>query len=166
MLFNPTMKETFILLVLTLSTFSFSQEKDIDSLNNTKNSEIVPFNIIENVPVYKGCDDSMSNTELKNCMSTSISKHVAKNFNTKIINGLGIPDGKVRINVIFKINKEGNIIDINAKAPHPILVEEAVRVIKLIPKMDKPGYLRDKPVTVPYSLPIVFNVVNPKKVTK
>lgn len=99
-------------------------------------------------------------------MATAISKHVARYYNTKIVNGLGLPDGPTRINVIFKINQEGNIIDIRSRAQHPILEEEAIRVIKLIPQMEKPGYQRGKPVIVPYSLPIIFNVQNPKRVAK
>ena len=160
------MKKTLVLFALIVSATSLSQEKEIDSLNKDNHSGTVAFSVIEHVPVYKGCDDSMTNTELKNCMSTSISKHIARNFNTKITNGLGIPDGNVRINVIFKIDKEGNIKDIRARSQHPALEEEAIRVIQLIPKMDKPGYQRGKPVTVPYSLPIVFNVQNPKKASK
>ncbi|MFG6686658.1 energy transducer TonB [Mariniflexile sp. HNIBRBA6329] len=160
------MKKTIVLLALILSAISFSQEQEIDSLNTDKNTKVASFEVIEHVPVYKGCDDSMSNIELKNCMANSIYKHIAKNFNTSISNGLGIPDGKVRINVIFKINREGNIVDVIGKAPHPVLEEEAIRVIKLLPKMDKPAYQRGNPVTVPYSLPIIFNVVNPKKVAK
>lgn len=160
------MKKVFILLALMMNAISFSQEKEIDSLSNDENSKSTTYEVIENVPVYKGCDDSMSNTYLKNCMAKSISTHIAKTFNTNIANGLGIPDGKVRINVIFKIDKEGNIVDIKSKAPHPVLEEEAIRVIKLMPKMDKPGYQRGIPVTVPYALPIVFNIQNPKKVAK
>jgi hypothetical protein len=160
------MKKTLVLFALIVSATSLSQEKEIDSLNKDNNSGTVAFSIIEHVPVYKGCDDSMTNTELKDCMSTSISKHIARNFNTKITNGLGIPDGRVRINVIFKIDKEGNIVDIRSRAMHPVLEKEAIRVVQLIPKMDKPGYQRGKPVTVPYSLPIVFNIQNPKKVPK
>ena len=60
---------------------------------------------------------------------------------------------------MFKIDKEGNIIDIKARAKHPNLEKEAIRVISLLPKLIKPGYQRGKPVIVPYSLPIIFNVV-------
>lgn len=160
------MEKAIIILAFILSAISFSQEKKVDSLSNDENSKVASFEVIEHVPVYKGCDDTLSNTELKNCMATSIYKLIAKEFNTNITNGLGIPDGKVRINVIFKIDRKGNIVDVIAKAPHPVLEEEAIRVIKLMPKMDKPGYQRGAPVTVPYSLPIVFVVKNPKKVAK
>ena len=65
--------------------------------------------------------------------------------------------GRQRINVIFKISKTGDITGIRARAPHPGLEKEAARVIGLLPKM-KPGKQRGKPVNVPYSLPIIFQV--------
>lgn len=157
------MKSLIFIIALTLSALTFSQEKkETDSLN----SKGLGYVVIEQVPVYKGCDSTMTNESLRNCMATAISKHVARHYNTKIVNGLGLPDGPTRINVIFKINQEGNIIDIRSRAQHPILEEEATRVIKLIPQMEKPGYQRGKPVIVPYSLPIIFNVQNPKRVAK
>ena len=65
--------------------------------------------------------------------------------------------GLQKIIVIFKIDTEGNIIDVRAKGPHPKLEQEAIRVIKKLPKMD-PGKIKGKAVTVPYTLPIKFMV--------
>jgi protein TonB len=48
-------------------------------------------------------------------------------------------------------------VGIRARAPHPGLEKEATRVIGLLPKM-QPGKQRGKAVTVPYSLPIIFQV--------
>ena len=81
---------------------------------------------------------------------------VNKKFNTDLAGDLGLT-GRQRINVIFKIDKTGNIVGIQARAPHPGLEKEAKRVIGLLPKM-KPGKQRGKAVTVPYSLPILFQV--------
>ncbi|MEP5338404.1 MAG: energy transducer TonB [Algibacter sp.] len=118
----------------------------------------VPFSVIENVPVYPGCEALTSNEEKKKCMSEKMSKFINRNFNTEIANKNGL-SGRQRINVIFKIDTEGNIIDIRSRAPHPELEKEAIRVITLLPKM-KPGVQRGKTVTVPYSLPIIFEVKN------
>ncbi|GAL70644.1 TonB family protein [Jejuia pallidilutea] len=89
-------------------------------------------------------------------MSEKIQKFVQKKFNTELASDLGL-SGRQRINVIFKIDKNGNITGVRSRAPHPGLEKEAARVINLLPKM-KPGRQRGKPVTVPYSLPIVFQV--------
>ena len=115
----------------------------------------VPFAVIENVPVYPGCE-SGNNAAKKACMSEKISQFVQRKFNTELAGELGL-SGRQRINVIFKIDKNGNITGVRSRAPHPRLEAEAARVINMLPKM-KPGKQRGKAVIVPYSLPIVFQV--------
>ena len=115
----------------------------------------VPFMVIENVPVFPGCE-SGSNDAKRKCMSDKISELVRRKFNTDLAGDLGLT-GRQRINVIFKIDKSGNVVGIRARAPHPILQAEAERVVNLLPKM-LPGKQRGKPVVVPYSLPIIFEV--------
>ena len=115
----------------------------------------VPFAVIENVPTFPGCEKGDNNAK-KACMSQKISDFVNKKFNTELASELGL-SGRQRINVIFKIDKTGSITDVRARAPHPGLEKEAARVINMLPKM-LPGKQRGKPVTVPYSLPIVFQV--------
>jgi len=115
----------------------------------------VPFAVIENVPVFPGCEGGDNNAK-KRCMSKKISDFVNRKFNTDLASDLGL-SGRQRINVIFKIDKTGSIVGVRARAPHPGLEKEASRVINMLPKM-KPGKQRGKAVTVPYSLPIIFQV--------
>ncbi len=129
------------------------QVADPDEISN---ESVVPFAVVEEVPIYPGCEDLQGNIEKKDCMSENITNFVIKNFNTKIASQHGL-SGRQRVNVIFKINKEGAITGIRSRAPHPALEEEAIRVISLLPKM-KPGIQDGKVVTVPYSLPIIFEV--------
>ena len=65
--------------------------------------------------------------------------------------------GRKKIWLTFKIDKNGDIVDVNARAPHPILKEEAIRVIGLLPKM-VPGKQKGKAVSMKYTMPISFNV--------
>lgn len=115
----------------------------------------VPFAVIENVPEYPGCERG-SNAEKRKCMSDKIAKFVQRKFNTDLAGDLGL-SGRQRISVIFKIDKDGNVTGVRSRAPHPRLEKEAARVINMLPKM-KPGKQRGKPVIVPYSLPITFQV--------
>jgi protein TonB len=115
----------------------------------------VPFSVIENVPEYPGCEKG-SNADKRKCMSDKIAKFVQRKFNTDLAGDLGL-SGKQRLNVIFKIDKNGNVTGVRSRAPHPRLEKEAARVINLLPKM-KPGRQRGKAVVVPYSLPITFKV--------
>ncbi len=117
--------------------------------------EDVPFAIIEDVPVYPGCKGSKE--KLKACLQEKITKHVNRKFNSDLASDLGLSPGVKRIFVMFKIDKTGNITDVMARAPHKRLQEEAIRVVKLLPKMT-PGKQRGRPVGVKYSLPIAFRV--------
>ncbi|CAM4250374.1 M56 family metallopeptidase [Gillisia limnaea] len=116
----------------------------------------VPFAVIEEVPVYPGCENLGSNEEKKKCMSEKITEHVNKNFNTGLGKELNL-SGKNRVIVQFKIDKNGNITDVRSRAPHPSLEVEAERVINSLPAME-PGKQRGEEVGVMYSLPIVFQV--------
>jgi protein TonB len=118
--------------------------------------EDVPFMIIEEVPVYPGCTGN--NNELRDCFSKEITKFVLKNFNSELSADLGLTGGSTqRIFVLFRIDKNGEITDVQARAPHVKLQQEAIRVINLLPKME-PGKQRGIPVGVKYGLPITFKI--------
>lgn len=116
----------------------------------------VPFAVVDEVPIFSGCEDLNSNKERKQCMSDKVSMFVNKNFNVDIAKEHNLK-GKQRISVIFKLGKDGKIREIKARAPHLALEEEAIRVIQLLPEFT-PGKQKGKAVTVPYSLPILFMV--------
>jgi protein TonB len=118
----------------------------------------VPFAVIENVPIYPGCENMRNNNERKNCMSERIDAFVRRNFNSELANDLGLT-GRQRIAVQFKIDTRGNVVEVLARAPHPRLEAEAKRVIERLPSMT-PGKQRGKAVNVMYSLPILFQVEN------
>jgi protein TonB len=117
--------------------------------------EDVPFAIIEDVPIYPGCKGSKA--ELKECLQEEIAKHVNRKFNADLASDLGLSPGVKKIFVMFKIDRTGNITDVQARAPHKRLEAEAIRVVNLLPKM-VPGKQRGRAVGVKYSLPIAFRV--------
>ncbi len=116
----------------------------------------VPFTAIEDVPIFPGCEKFKSNDKRKQCMSDKIKDFVNSKFNTDLGSELGL-SGINRVYVRFKIDHKGNIVDVQARAPHPRLQREAERVVKMLPSMT-PGKQRGKAVGVLYSLPIVFQV--------
>ena len=133
---------------------------EIDEIEEAIEEEIadVPFAVIENVPVYPGCEKKRSNAEKKKCMSEKVQKFVQKKFNTELAGDLGL-EGRQRIAVQFKIDKNGDVVNVRARAHHPKLEQEAVKVVKALPKM-VPGRQRGTAVGVLYSLPILFQVEN------
>lgn len=132
--------------------------KDIKEATTEEPIEPVPFEFIEDVPIFPGCEGLADNEERKACMSTKISQYVNKRFNKDLGSQLGLK-GLNKVLVLFQIDAAGNIVGVQSRAPHPKLEEEAVRVINSLPKM-QPGKQRGKPVPVSYALPIMFKVQN------
>lgn len=63
-----------------------------------------------------------------------------------------------RVMVQYVIEKDGSVTDVKVlKSVDPMLDDEAVRVVKAMPKW-KPGTVGGKPVRVKYVLPIVFKM--------
>lgn len=118
--------------------------------------EEVSFQLIQDVPIFPGCEKFKNNAERKSCMSDKINQFVNRRFNTDIASDLGLT-GITRINVQFTVNEHGDVVNVMARAPEPQLEDEAKRVVNLLPKMT-PGKQRDKAVRVIYQLPIVFQV--------
>jgi hypothetical protein len=145
-------------IIFKVQSDSLSQSENNPILNVVEGDHVeVSFSSVENVPIFPGCDKG-NNAQRRKCMSQKITKFVQKEFNTDLAGDLGL-SGRQRISVIFKIDKKGNIVGVRARAPHLNLKKEAIRVVKMLPKM-KPGMQLGKTVIVPYSLPIVFQVNN------
>jgi len=119
-----------------------------------ENGDAVPFAIIDQVPVFPNCTGT--NEERKECLSHNISKHVNRGFDTSLGKTLGLT-GVNRIFASFKIDKNGNVVNIRTRAPHPDLETETRRVLETLPQM-QPGEQDGQPVDVLYSLPITFKI--------
>ena len=117
--------------------------------------EDVSFMIIEDVPVFPGCKGNKA--ELKKCFSKKVQKHFSRKFDADLPNELGLSAGRKRVFIGFKIDKTGNIVNVNARAPHPKIKSEVIKVMKQLPRM-KPGKQRSKPVGVKYSIPFTLIV--------
>ncbi|QOD60441.1 hypothetical protein H9I45_13995 [Polaribacter haliotis] len=130
--------------------------EDQDTITNEPTS----FLIIEEVPIYPGCEGSKRN--LKDCFSKKVQEHFIEHFDADLPNKLGLSSGRKKVLITFKIDKLGDIVNIGARAPHVKIKEEAIRVLKLMPKM-LPGKQEGKPVSVSYSIPFSIIVEGAKK---
>jgi protein TonB len=117
--------------------------------------EDVSFMIIEDVPVFPGCEGNKE--ELKACFSEKVQRHFSRKFDAQLPNELGLAPGKKRVFISFKIDKTGKIVDIQTRAPHPKIKSEVISVMQQLPTM-KPGRQRGKPVGVKYSIPFTLIV--------
>ncbi len=115
----------------------------------------IPLAVIDQAPIFPGCE-SLSSKEAKSCITQKITEFVNANFNTGLATKLGL-SGLNRIQVLFKINENGEVVEVKARASKPELEREAIRVVEMLPDMI-PGKQNGKAVSVLYSLPIVFKV--------
>ena len=118
--------------------------------------EEVPFAVIEDVPVFPGCEGVAKNKRLE-CFMEQMAKHIKRNQQYP---ERAMEDNiQGRVSVLFVIDKDGNITNVQARGPKggELLEKEALRVISKLPKF-KPGMQRGKPVKVKYSQPITFKL--------
>lgn len=118
--------------------------------------ETVPYFLIEDAPVFKGCE-GLSKVANKKCFEKGIANFFIKNFDVDLAQELGLYSGKHKIHSQFVIDKNGDVVDILVRAPHKQLEKEAKRIINMLPQFT-PGKQRRKPVKVNYTLPISFQV--------
>ena len=125
-------------------TLSTSKEKSLDGSVN--------FMSIETAPTFPGCD-----TGDKDCFSKMVQKHFSRNFDAKLPNSLGLSAGKKRVFIGFNVAVNGDIVDVQARAPHIKIKEEVIRVMRSLPKMI-PGEQDGKNVAVNYNIPFAIVV--------
>ena len=114
----------------------------------------VPFAVIEDVPIYPGCE-RVAKSKRRDCFQEQINKHIRKNFRyPEIAQEMGI-QGRVYVN--FVIDKDGSITSIRMRGPDKNLEKEAERIIAKLPRMT-PGKQRGRAVRVPFSIPITFRL--------
>ncbi|WP_051286247.1 M56 family metallopeptidase [Salinimicrobium terrae] len=131
----------------------------VERVDDTIEDLPIPFAVVEQVPIYPGCENLTTNEERKECISQNINQYVNKNFNTNLGKELGLT-GLNRIYVQFKVSESGEVVDVRSRAPHPDLSAEAIRIVNNLPDM-QPAMHSGEEVAVLYSLPIVFNIPQP-----
>lgn len=134
-----------------------SQEEEVMEVEDVEVEDIdedltVPFAVIEDVPVFPGCEGASNK---KQCFQEMMQKHIRKNFRyPEIAQEMGVQG---RVSVMFTIQKDGSIGNIRMRGPDKNLEAEAMRIIQKLPKMT-PGKQRGRAVKVPFSIPITFKL--------
>ncbi len=119
---------------------------------NDNFKDTIPFAIIENVPVFPGCENAK---DKRLCFSEMLQRHIRKNFQyPEIARERGVQG---LVGVLFTIQSDGSIGNIRMRGPDKSLEAEAKRIIEKLPKMT-PGKQRGRPVSVPFSIPIRFDL--------
>ena len=128
-------------------------ENNSSQSNESEDSDIdVPFAVIEEVPVFPGCENA---ADKRACFNEKMQEHIRVNFRyPEIAQEMGIQG---RVSVLFTIQKDGSIGNIRMRGPDRNLEVEAQRIISKLPRM-LPGKQRGKAVRVPFSTQVTFKL--------
>ena len=134
-----------------------NEEEEVMEVDDVEVEELdedvdVPFAVIENVPVFPGCEKESNK---RACFNKMMQKHISKNFRyPEIAQEMGVQG---RVNIMFVIQKDGSIGNVRMRGPDKNLEKEAARIIAKLPRMT-PGKQRGRAVRVPFSIPITFKL--------
>ncbi|MBU3010399.1 M56 family metallopeptidase [Polaribacter vadi] len=126
------------------------EEARVSSMTDITETEEISFINIDKVPTFPGCDEGD-----RKCFSKMVQKHFSRNFDADMPKTLGLEPGRKRVFIAFKIDKEGDVVDVQARAPHNDIKEEVLKVMNSLPKMI-PGEHQGKNITVKYSIPFTL----------
>jgi hypothetical protein len=132
------MNNTFFLIAFFLGLSAFSQTEKI-----TK---------VDSYPVYRSCSENLDLQGTKSCTTEKIVDFIKLGFNYELADKLFPQDKSTQFLVEFTIDEKGKTKNITAKAHKKEIAAEAIKLLKRLPKMKKPGYLNGKPVAVPFRI--------------
>ena len=134
-----------------------------NKLNKTKRSEekiIVNKTPFDKGPSYEGCQNE-NNVIAQECTSRKLAQFIIENFK---INLIKISKYKIiDMNLFFKINKSGKIIDVKIKSNidesqlHNNVKNEISRILSSVHNLN-PAIYRGQITTAYYSLPVKINL--------
>jgi TonB family protein len=134
--------------------YQFEVLKPENQLKSTGMKSPYSGGVILKIPLFPPC--SRKNTiEDQKCFQQQMQAHIESHFKyPEAVRRQGI-QGTVLIQ--FNIDEKGAIRDVKTKGPHPLLTSEALRIVSLLPQF-QPAMEGEKPVRIPYSIPIAFKL--------
>lgn len=112
--------------------------------------EAIPINYKETKPSFNGGDAN------KFSVWVNEHKHYPEEAKKAGIEG--------RVTTQFTITKEGKLINARIlRGIHPLLDEEAIRVIESAPQIWKPGEKKGEPIDVTYTFPVIFKLTDEER---
>lgn len=136
----------FFLLFLSINTFNL-QSQDLNKIDLTVEDDdediTIPFSVIDNPPIFPGCESYKSKIESKNCFNKKLSNYLIEKLENE-------PKIQGSIMFGFTILKNGGIRNFRYRGPRNISFQEKLQSIIESIKFT-PGKERDKYVNCNYT---------------
>ena len=130
----------------------------VDSVQDAEGKSALLISSVEELPIYPGCEAAVASSRDEGfaCFNRMILALVGRNaVYPKKARQKGI-QGNVYVR--FIIEKDGYVSNVEVvRSVDPELDAEAVRVIKMLPRME-PAKVNGKPVRITYTIPISFRL--------
>lgn len=151
------MKKLLCLLAVTWAFGALAQVVSVDEW------EVMPSYIPTNIdvfPTWPGCESLSDSDSIESCFTESLKAFLLHEFQLPATTrNLGI-HGKVWVG--FIIEEDGTLGPVTLlKSLESYVDNEVIRVVQQLPPMARPGYFKDKPVTVRFSVPINVQLNTP-----
>jgi protein TonB len=131
------------------------EAKKVEVIEEEDDAEVA-FQIIEDIPVFPGCEKEKTKEAKMKCFNEKIMKHFSNKFEYPEVAKENNLQGRVFAG--FRIEKDGTIKLLNVgRSPHPSIDKALEKAFSSLPKMT-PGKQRGKPVPVTYNIPIVLKL--------
>ena len=151
-------------LIFILCSFSINKVETLyqeisETENLTPPAQVnIPFAVVDEPPVFPGCENLEVAEEQKNCFRNTIAAFVSNTISREATLLYTQPEG-YNVTVVFRIDTEGRVSNVRARATSPkldaqdkaVLETEAIRVVNSIPQMT-PGKHNDQVVGVDYAV--------------
>ena len=136
----------------------FDEDEVFEIIEDPVEEEVAPMNfmVVENKPVFPGCEGIADQMQQYMCFQQKIAQHIVSVFKyPAIAKDMGI-QGKVFIT--FVIDKTGKVVSpVVSRSVDKYLDDEALRIVGTLPMMT-PAKQRGKPVPVTFTVPISFKL--------
>jgi tetratricopeptide (TPR) repeat protein len=147
------------LLALNLAEEEFQEEirlKQEELLKNKNKEQLndTSYLVVEKQPRFPDCPET-TQKEIQKCSSQMVQEHIMNTYDVGLGSTFGVYE-KVRTQVYYTIDTDGNVASIAARGTNTFLNLEAKRVIFSLPQMI-PGESRGEKVSVPFSVPVTYN---------
>ncbi|TVQ79698.1 MAG: energy transducer TonB [Flavobacteriales bacterium] len=139
---------------LIIESVEVDQDDEIEDVDffGEETDEVLQFAVVENKPVFPGCENERSEADREACFQRMMSRHINNNFKFPEISRSMNSQGVIVVN--FIIEKDGSISAVRVlRGVDEALDAEAIRVIKKLPKFE-PAKQRGRPVRMSFNMPI------------
>lgn len=141
------MKKIIFLILFAQSIIVLAQERPVEYI------------MVETPPIYNGCESYKTTSSKSVCSNNKLMDHIGNNFDSSVSSNTTLDSGVYEVMTIFIVDKNGKITNVETNgSDYAPFVNEAKRLIKLLPPFTTPGFQRGKVVSVRYRVPISFTV--------